>query len=141
MTANPIGSGVTLKSILDDVRVTMYLPSGAVAADVGKHVKLTTTNNTVAFCTDGDVIFGILDLVEDHVSEDIIVGTIVIAGGAFTATYDSGDAVVVGEAIVSGADTAGVTVKRIGAPTVFNKTIVVGKDGTAGTIDYILRHA
>lgn len=141
MTANPLGSGVTLRSVLDPVRVTCYCASGITAADRGKLVKVGAADNTVALCADGDDIFGILEIVEDDTVQGVVVGTVLISGGAITLTYDAEDTVALGEKIVAGADTAAVTVKRVASPTVFNGTRVVAKNATAGTVDIILNNA
>ena len=136
MTVQILGGGVSVYAAVPKTVITFILSeTGVTEADNGKLVKLHTVNNTVKFCADGDEIFGQIGLIEDRVAEGIVTVPVMISGGTKIAFVDS-DAVAVGDKVVAGGATS---VKTVGAPTVFNRTQVVAKNGTTtGTVEVLL---
>lgn len=104
MTAIASG-GVSLVGIpQNNFRLTCFLATGIVAADVGKPVALdTSANNTVKLAGSGDVIIGNLKTVVTGTTEGINYGTVEFKGGF---TWNFTDTVVVGDQVV-GSATAG----------------------------------
>lgn len=137
MTAQALAGGVSVYNAVPKTVITFLLSGTPISedSDPGKLVKLHTANNTVAFCADGDDIFGRIESVEDRVVEGIVSAGIMIAGGMKIDFVDS-DAVAIGEKVVAG----GVdSVKRVASPSAFNRTQVVAKNGTTtGTVEVLL---
>ncbi len=66
---------------LEDFQEYFYLATGITAADVGKAVELDSTGEQkVKLATDGAVIIGRLEVVEDRKQEGILVGTVSLKG-------------------------------------------------------------
>lgn len=94
----------------EDSIYTFLLKAGIVEADVGKAVALdATAANTVKLAGDGDIVIGRLDVVEDRVTEGVLVGSVVTQGGMKFPVDNgilAGDIPDVGE-YLSGSTTAG----------------------------------
>jgi len=103
---------------------TFVLAAGIDADDEGKAVALdSSAANTVKLAADGEVILGRLELVENRVSEGILIGTVSLKGGLkfpIDAGLAAGDVPDVGE-YLSGATEVG-TVK--GSATVSKWQVV-----------------
>lgn len=80
-------NNISTKGVITEERLTLK-HTGLTKADEGKLVKLSA-NNTVALCTDGDLIFGVLESVENEVATVQITGvvTITYTGTAPTLNY------------------------------------------------------
>lgn len=66
---------------LEDFQEYFYLAAGITAADVGKAVELDATGDQkVKLATDGGIIIGRLEVVEDRKQEGILVGTVSLKG-------------------------------------------------------------
>ena len=66
---------------LEDFQEYFYLAAGITAADVGKAVEIDTSGEQkVKLATDGAVIIGRLEVVEDRKQEGILVGTVSLKG-------------------------------------------------------------
>lgn len=129
MTAIASG-GVSLVGIpQNNFRLTCFLATGIVAADVGKPVALdTSANNTVKLAGSGDVIIGNLKTVVTGTTEGINYGTVEFKGGF---TWNFTGTVVVGDQVV-GSATAG-SVKTGANP----RSLVVAVNGTTADVVFI----
>lgn len=129
MTAIASG-GVSLVGIpQNNFRLTCFLATGIVAADVGKPVALdTSANNTVKLAGSGDVIIGNLKTVVTGTTEGINYGTVEFKGGF---TWNFTGTVVVGDQVV-GSATAG-SVKAGVNP----RSLVVAVNGTTADVVFI----
>lgn len=129
MTAIASG-GVSLVGIpQNNFRLTCFLATGIVAADVGKPVALdTSANNTVKLAGSGDVIIGNLKTVVTGTTEGINYGTVEFKGGF---TWNFTDTVVVGDQVV-GSATAG-SVKAGANP----RSLVVAVNGRTADVVFI----
>ena len=65
----------------EDAQYPFLLASGIDADDVGKAVSMGSAANTVKLAADGDVIIGRLEVVEDRVTEGVLIGTVALQGG------------------------------------------------------------
>ena len=129
MTAIASG-GVSLVGIpQNNFRLTCFLATGIVAADVGKPVALdTSANNTVKLAGSGDVIIGNLKTVVTGTTEGINYGTVEFKGGF---TWNFTGTVVVGDQVV-GSATAG-SVEAGANP----RSLVVAVNGTTADVVFI----
>jgi hypothetical protein len=119
--------GVTVVGLGQETKVTFYLNSAIVQADVGKAVKVSAAN-TVNLLAEDDLIFGVLTTFENRVQEGVKTGAVGLKGG-YRFTYETGDTVAVGDSIV--AAPAG-EVKKAGAA---NNTKVIAVNATDRTVD------
>lgn len=89
---------------LEKFQEYFYLDAAITAADVGKAVELDPTGEQkVKLATDGGVIIGRLEVVEDRKQEGIKVGTVSLKGFAhfpIKAGLTAGDVVAIGKTIV-----------------------------------------
>lgn len=135
-----IGAGVSHKGIPhDEWMYPFLLAASVVQEDVGKPMMIDTVNYTAKVATDGAEIIGWLESFEDRTVEGVKVGTIALKGPKEVpfATPGAEGAIAVGDMVV-GAATSG-QVKKAGAtPTAKNRTMVVSKDATAGTVMVVL---
>lgn len=122
-----IGAGVSLKGIfIEDFMFPFNLKAGITTSDVGKAVALdASAANTVKLAGDGDRIIGRLEVVENRVSEGILVGTVALKG-SFQFPVASGQTVNVGD-----------TIQGAGSGEV--KTIAISTD-TDGTGTPTIKH-
>lgn len=134
-----IGAGVSLRGIPhDEWHYPMNLKAGIVAADCGKAVSLdATAANTVQLAGDTEEIFGQLVSVEDRVVEGVLVGTVAVKGPMLF-TYDTADAVAVGDPVIGGALGDGQVKKWVTAVDPQNRSQVVEKNATDETVVVIL---
>lgn len=69
-------NNISTKGVVTEERITLK-HTGLTKTDEGKLVKLSA-NNTVAVCTDGDLIFGVLEVVENEVATVQIAGVVTV---------------------------------------------------------------
>ena len=115
---------------------SLIAPETLTNADVGKVVALDTAANTIKLASDGDVILGLLEQVEDRRSQaQGVIATVAFEFGArvsYTGTLNVGDLVVAngnGGVRAVGEDTipAGVVLPRVFEIDSAAKTAVIDK--------------
>lgn len=130
--ANLASGGVTVVGIGTNLLIpSLLLTTGSAATDVGLPISQdTTAANRGKPAADGDLILGILQSYEDRVQEGIKMGAVAMKGG-FRLQYKSGDAVAIGDSVVSaGGGEVKTTATR-------NNTRVFSKDATNLTVDVL----
>lgn len=133
MTGTLVSGGVTLVGVgQNEYNLTFVLASGLAETDIGSPVtKDTSGNNQVKKSADGDLILGILESYESDVQTGLKRGMVSLTGG-YRLTYKTGDAVAVGDSVVSAGSGE---VKTTGTA---NRTTVFSKDTTNRTVDVLL---
>lgn len=131
--ANLAGGGITVVGIGTNIlNPSFYLASSLAITDIGTPVTQdATAANTVKKSGDGDAIDGILQTFEDRTQEGVKTGSVQLFGG-FRMRYKTGDAVAVGDFVVSAG--AGEVKKTTNA----SKAKVWAKDTTNQTVDIML---
>lgn len=86
---------------LEDFQEYFYLAAGITAADVGKAVEIDTSGEQkVKLATDGGIIIGRLEVVEDRKQEGILVGTVSLKGFNYFPRVAGGGSADLGDTIV-----------------------------------------